>query len=285
MLAVSTQASDGLYRSPLEVLTSGWRNRTLILRLARREIVARYRASMLGLAWSVIVPLMMLGVFTFLFAVVFPAKWPDLPVKGTGQFAMVFFAGLIVFNLFAECINRAPQLMVENVSYIKKVVFPLECLPWVALAVATFNALVSVAALLIGFVLLVGIPPWTTLLWPLVLIPLLLATAGLTWFLSSLGVYVRDIHQFVPVLTTVLLYATPIFYPADMLKGRVPAPLLAILQANPLAAAVEQTRGLLFRSELPHWGLLLLHLLLAWLIAWLGYMWFCKTRKGFADVT
>lgn len=276
----ASAADVSLWCSPFEVFTSGWRNRTLIGRLARREIEARYRGSILGLAWSLLVPLILLAVFTFIFSIVFRAKFGDLPERGRGQFALILFSGLILFNVFAECLNRAPTLMLQHAGYIKKVVFPLEVLPWVVLCVALFNAVVSIAALVVGYLLLLGLPPASAVLWPLMLLPVILATLGLTWFLAAFGVYLRDLQQFVPVVVTVLLYLSPIFYPLTAL----PVGFQRLVMLSPLAVAIEEGRDMLFAGRLPNWPLLGAHLLLAWLIAWLGYMFFRKTRKGFADV-
>ena len=154
----SASYSGRLFCSPLKVFSSAWNQRTLILRLARREIEARYRGSVLGIAWSLIVPLILLAVYTFVFSIVFKARW-DMPIEGKGVFALVLFTGLILFNVLAECVTRAPSLMLNNPSYIKKVVFPLETFAWVTIVVALFNAAVSSAALLIGYVVLVGLPP------------------------------------------------------------------------------------------------------------------------------
>ena len=283
MLAVSTEASSRVLRNPLDVLRCGWRDRRLILRLAGREVAARYRGSLLGWFWALLVPLLNLAVFTFVFSVVFPGRW-GFEVENTGQFALVLFSGMIVFNIFNECFTRAPRLLLENVSYIKKVVFPLECLAWVSLLVALFNALVASAAFVLGYVLLLGAPPLSALLWPLVLAPLLLLTLGLVWFLSALGVYVRDVAQFIPVLTTVLFYLTPILFPLERLRDAVHPTVYAALALNPLAVAVESSRCVLFGGAAPDWPTLAGHTLAAWAIAWLGYMWFAKTRKGFADV-
>ncbi len=302
-------ASAGIYRSPGEVLGSGWRHRHLIFRLARREIEARYRGSLLGIAWTVLIPLLLLAVYTFVFSIVFQARWnpppaPPAAVAATtqpaeaaeeaappqdlrtrmsssrGGFALILFSGLVVFNLFAECVNRAPSLVRSVPTYVTKVVFPLEGLAWVALLVSGFNALVSGLVLMAGYVVLYGLPPLTLLGLPLVLLPMILLTLGLTWFLASLGVYLRDLEQFVPVLTTILMFMSPIFYPLE----RIPAAILPVFRLNPLAATVEATRGVLFWGHWPDWGWLLVQTVLAFLIAWLGYMWFAKTRKGFADV-
>ena len=264
---------------PLDVFRSGWRHRELILRLARHEIQARYRGSLLGTIWSVLIPLMMLAIYTLVFTFVFEAKFGGLS-GGRGEFALVLFAGLIVFNMLAECLNRAPGLMLENVSYIKKILFPLESLAWVMLLSALFNAAVSTAVLFVAYIVFLGLPPLTALLFPVALVPLVVLSLGVSWLLASLGVFLRDLRQFTPVLTTVLLFMSPIFYPREA----VPGALQPFLRISPLAASIETARAVLFKAEWPHWWLLLLNLVLAWLFAWFGLWWFTKTRKGFADV-
>lgn len=304
--------------SPAAVLLTGWRERRIILRLARRQIEARYRGSMLGIVWSVIVPLLMLGVYTFVFSVIFQNRWKDADEpaavvtatapaaevaavagdpapegtdfltmrlsaarrQGMEPFALVLFTGLILFNLFAECVNRSPGLMLENVTYIKKVIFPLESLAWMTVLVALFNALVSGLVLLVGYLLTRGLPPPAALLLPLFALPLILLTVGLSWFLSSLGVYFRDLQQFIPVLTTILMFLSPIFYPRDAF----PAALQPLNDLNPIGASVEAARAALFKGQWPDWTVLAGQTLLGWLIAWVGLAWFRKTRKGFADV-
>jgi lipopolysaccharide transport system permease protein len=266
--------------SPLQVFSSAWIHRKLILRLARREIEARYRGSMLGIAWSLLVPLILLAVYTVVFSGILKARW-DLPVSGKGAFALVLFSGLILFTLVAECCNRAPSLMIDNVTYIKKVVFPLEALSWVTVAVAMFNCGVSLLAFLVGYLLLIGLPPVSALMLPVMILPLALLAVGASWFLSSLGVYLRDIQQFVPVLVTIMLYLNPILYPRELLPGS----LSTLMQFSPLAVMIEGARAAFFGGPLPSWTLILFHLLSTWALAWLGLMWFMKTRKGFADVT
>lgn len=264
---------------PLDVFRTGWRQRELIMRLAKREVAARYRGSALGTLWSVLIPLMMLGVYTFVFSFVFRMKFGELS-GGRGEFALMLFSGLIVFNLLAECLNRAPSLMLENVSYIKKIVFPLEALPWVMLLGALFNAAVSTGVLLVGYLIFLGLPPLTALLFPLMLVPLAVLSLGASWLLASLGVFLRDLRQFIPVLTTILLFMSPIFYPREA----VPAPFQPLLNISPLATSIEAARAVLFAGNLPNAWLLAGNLVLAWLVAWLGLWWFTKTRKGFADV-
>ena len=265
--------------SPKEMIASLWRNRSLIKALTQREVVGRYRGSVLGILWSFFNPVFMLLVYTFVFSVVFKARWSESSESKT-EFALILFAGLIVFNLFSECFNRAPGLILSNVSYVKKVVFPLEILPWVALGSAMFHAIISLGVWLIAYIFLVGIPHLTVLLLPLIILPLLLLIMGLTWGLSSLGVYLRDVSQFIGVTTTILMFLSPIFYPASAL----PEQYRQLLQLNPLTPAIEQARDVLFWAKVPDITILSVYLVSGALIAWIGFAWFQKTRKGFADV-
>lgn len=265
--------------SPIEPLAVAWRHRGLVTRLARREIEARYRGSLLGLAWSVATPLLMLAVYTFVFSVVFKARW-GTGSERKGEFALILFSGLVTFGLFSECINRAPGMILESTSYVKKVVFPLETLAWVALLGALFNTAIGVLILLAGHLLLGVPPPLTSLLLPVLLVPLCLLVLGVTWFLSSVGVFLRDIRLIVPILTTVLLFVSPIFFPASA----VPEPYRSILSLNPLAPTVESVRAALFFGRGPDWGSWTLSLGLSIAVCWLGFTWFANTRKGFADV-
>ena len=265
--------------SPKEMVASLWRNRSLAKALVQREVVGRYRGSVMGILWSFFNPVFMLTVYTFVFSVVFKARWNTGSDSKT-EFALVLFAGLIVFNLFAECVNRAPSLILSNVNYVKKVVFPLEILPWVALGSALFHALISLGVWLIAYLILFGVPHITVLLLPLVILPLLLFIMGLTWGLASLGVYLRDVSQFIGMVTTVLMFLSPIFYPVTAL----PEKYRHLLLLNPLTPAIEQARDVLFWGKVPDILILSVTLLSAALIAWLGFAWFQKTRKGFADV-
>lgn len=265
--------------SPRAMAGSLWHNRSLIRLLVVREVAGRYRGSILGIFWSFFNPVFMLAVYTFVFSVVFKARW------GTGdesraEFALILFAGLLIFNLFAECINRAPSLILANINYVKKVVFPLEILPWVAFGAALFHALVSLAVWLLFSFWVFGVPHVTLLLFPLVLAPLTLLVMGLSWFLAALGVFLRDVAQVIGVMTTVLLFLTPIFYPVSAIPERY----RFFLHLNPLTFIVEQSRDLLIFGSGLAWGRLALLCLFAFFVAWLGFAWFQKTRKGFADV-
>lgn len=268
-----------LRHSPSAVVASLWENRRLVWQLTKRDVVGRYRGSLLGLAWSLFHPLLMLSIYTLVFGYIFHARWGS-EVSNTADFAIVLFAGMIVFGIFSEAVTRAPGLLVAHTNYVKKVVFPLECLPWVPLGAALFHAAASLFVLLIANVIFRASLPWTTALLPLVLAPVLLLSIGLAWLLASLGVYVRDVGQAVGVLTTVLLFLSPVFYPGTAL----PESVRGILLLNPLAIVIEQTRTVLIGGEPPSWAALAWCYVVTLSIACLGLLWFDRTRAGFADV-
>lgn len=253
--------------------------RRLLLSLAQREVAGRYRGSVMGLMWSFFNPVLLLAVYTFVFSVVFKTRWAG----GTGsktEFALVLFAGLIFFNLFSECINRAPGLILGNPNYVKKVIFPLELLPVVPILSAVFHALISATVWILFYFVFFGIPPVTILLTPLVVIPLILYILGFSWFLSALGVYIRDVTQMINLLTTVLMFMSPIFYTISTL----PLDYQIFMHANPLTFVIEQSRDLMIFGRPMRWLDFLVQFFVSFLVAFLGYAWFQKVRKGFSDV-
>jgi lipopolysaccharide transport system permease protein len=263
-----------------ELFRSQWRNRQLIAQMTKREVVGRYRGSVLGLAWSFFNPLLMLAVYTFVFSEVFKARWGTGGGEDKASFAVFLFVGMIVYGLFAECVNRAPGLIISNANYVKKVVFPLEILPSVAMGSALFHASVSLIVLLGAQLVFNQRLPWTIVFLPVIMLPLLLATAGAVWVLSSLGVFARDIAQITGVLTTVLMFLSPVFYPLSAL----PKKFQLWLHLNPLTFIIEAARNALIFGDAPDWRGLAFVLAAGLAIAAGGFWWFQKTRKGFADV-
>ncbi len=261
------------------MLGSLWRNRSFVLTLIKRDVQSRYRGSILGLFWSFIQPLFMLAIYTFVFSVVFKARW-NAGSDSKTEFALVLFAGLIIFNLFSECINRAPGLVVSHANYVKKVIFPLEILPCVSLGSALFQVCISLLVWLLFYILCIGVPPLTILLFPVVLLPLLLFTLGLSWLFAALGVYLRDLSQIVGLITTVLLFLSPIFYSIESL----PVAYRSILLCNPLTPALVAVRNVLYWGVIPSVTGFLVYSVAASLVAWSGFICFQTTRKGFADV-
>lgn len=274
------ESSSGWNRyNPLAPLLALMSHRALICRLVRRELEGRYKGSIFGVLWLVINPLLMLAVYTFVFSIVFSAKW-GVGHESPGLFALIIFSGLIVFNVFAEPVGRSPTLVLENVSYVKKVVFPLEILTWVAIGGALFSAGISFVILLLFYLVLVGVPTFSIVLFPLVLLPVVFSAAGVSWFLSSLGVYFRDVKPIVGVLLTILMFLSPIFYPASA----VPEGSRSYLNLNPLGLALESSKAILFQIGELNLMAWVIYLTISLVVAWMGYLWFSKTRKGFADV-
>jgi lipopolysaccharide transport system permease protein len=263
-----------------ELFASLWRNRQLILQMTKREVIGRYRGSILGLAWSFFNPLLMLTVYTFVFSVVFRARWAVNGGEDKASFAIFLFVGMIVHGLFAECVNRAPSLILSNVNYVKKVVFPLEILPAVAMGSALFHAGISLIVLLAVRLVVNQQLAWTAIFAPVIIMPLCLVTMGVAWFLSAIGVYLRDVNQTIGIFTTVLLFLSPVFYPTTAL----PAEYQIWLRLNPLTFIIEECRNVLVSAEVPDWGSWIGFLMVSLAGAWTGFWWFQKSRKGFADV-
>ena len=269
-----------LRTSPWAMASSFWRNRQLIWQMTKREVIGRYRGSVMGIAWSFFHPVLMLSVYTFVFSVVFKARWGGGNEESKTQFAVVLFAGMIVHSLFSECLNRAPGLILSHTNYVKKIIFPLEILPWVALGSALFHTLVSIFVLLLFFFALNFYLHWTLVFLPLVLFPLLLVIIGAAWFVASIGVYLRDVGQTIGIITTVLLFLSPIFYPISALPPEYRTALLI----NPLTFIIEQTRAVVIWGALPNFVGIAWYAAAGSAVAWTGFLWFQKTRKGFADV-
>lgn len=255
-------------------------HRKLIYQLARREVLGRYRGSIAGMAWSFFNPLLMLAVYTFVFSYVFNARWAGSVQGSRAEFAIILFAGIMVHGFLTECMSKAPNLVLGNASYVKKVVFPLEILTWSAVASAFFHMLITLTVLLIAQYLLLGRMPLTVLYFPLVIFPLVLVAAGVTWFFAALGVYYRDIGQITGLLATVLLFMSPALYPVSAL----PPSMQKLIYLNPLTFIIEQSRNVLMWGVPPDWSSLLKYFIGSVVLAYLGYYWFQLVRRGFADV-
>jgi lipopolysaccharide transport system permease protein len=279
-----TCASAGIrwyrYLNPFGPVCNLQRHRYLIWQFMRREIEVRYKGTYLGIVWSMIHPLLMLGIYSFAFSVVLQARWRSDRSESLGEFAITLFAGLIAFNLFSECVNRAPSLVVTSPNYVKKVVFPLEILSVSSLGSALFHAMVSIGVLVLGGILLLGTAPRGILWLPIVALPLIGLSLGLSWFLAAMAVYVRDVGYATALGTQMLFFLTPVFYPMEL----VPEDLRPLLRLNPLAEVVEEFRRVLVWQQPIDWGAWLVVALVSAVVLMLGYGWFMKTKVGFADV-
>ncbi|TXH04368.1 MAG: ABC transporter permease, partial [Candidatus Moraniibacteriota bacterium] len=221
----------------LDALRALFSYRNLILQLVKRDIASRYQGAFLGIAWSLVFPLLTLAVYGFVFGVVLQPRWPS--VEGPIQFTLILFSGLLIFNFFSECLARAPLLLVSNANFVKKVVFPIEILIWVPIATALFHLGLGLLAWFVLNLVVGASISWSFLLFPFALAPLILLVAGLTWFLCALGVFVRDVAQVIGVSMQLLLYLGPIIYPREIL----PEGLRWLMLLNPLTIPVEQFRN------------------------------------------
>lgn len=268
-----------------------WRQRELWWQLSKREVQGRYRGSMLGWGWSLITPLLMLAVYSFVFSQVFQARWGDPQKSGPLVFAINLFAGLITFGLVSETANQSPGLILRNTNLVTKVIFPLEILPAVAVAAALFHALTSLLVLM-GFQIMnallrhgvleqgaIAIQP--TILWlPLVWLPVVSECLALSWVISALGVYLRDLGQAIGVATNLLLFLSAVFYPLSSL----PKHWQPLLRLNPIVTMIEQTRMVAVAGSAPELGYVAGGSLLGLLMCELAFRAFQKARRGFADV-
>jgi lipopolysaccharide transport system permease protein len=268
------------YFNPWRLLRELWRQRALVGQLARRDIQSRYRGSFLGMLWSLVTPLTLLGIYTFVFGRVFVARWPESETHGLDSLALILFCGLIPYTIFAECVGRAGTLVVSNPNFVKKVVFPLETLPVMVLVSALYQAGISLLILLAVDLLWFRHLSATLPLLPIVLLPLICLTLGVSWFATALGVFIRDTPQAITVLLQILFFATPIFYPL----AAIPAQYRGFLAMNPLAPAIQDVRRVALWGQWPEWGLFGWELAASLLCMMAGYAWFMRTRRAFGDV-
>lgn len=246
--------------------------------MVRREISERYRGSMLGVLWSFITPLILLGVYTFVFSGLFNSRWSGS--DSTADFAVILFAGLFMYQFFSDVLTRAPSLILSNANFVKKIVFPLDILVPVTTAAALFHAVISFLILLIATFYVKGTVPVTAFLTPVVVAPFIVMTLGFGWALAAFGVYLRDIGQIIGTLMTALLFLAPIFYPPDAIPDWV-APYINF---NPIAYPIEMLRDVVIFGQLPSLSGYIIYAVIALIVCVLGYICFQKTRGGFADV-
>jgi lipopolysaccharide transport system permease protein len=257
-----------------------WKNKLLVLAMVKHEILSKYRGSYIGLLWAILYPMMMLGVFTFVFSGIFQARWSVGQETSTIEFALILFCGLLLFNFFADSISRAPSLVLRNTNFVKKVIFPLEILSVVDIAVALFHWVLGMIVWLGVYLLFIGIPHLTVLWFPVIIGPAIFIMLGLSWFLAALGVYIKDVAQIIGVVVSALMFLSPVFYPLSA----IPEKYQGILVLNPLTVPIEQMRQIMYWGIQPNFISLGQYTIIALLICIAGRCWFEKTRRGFADV-
>jgi lipopolysaccharide transport system permease protein len=256
-----------------------FRYRSLTAELARREVLGRYRGASFGLLWSLISPFLMLIVYTVAFGYILKSRWPHTS-GSTSEFALILFLGLIVHGFFAECLTRAPTLIVGNTNLVKRIIFPLEILPWPMVLSALFHVFANCIVFAMLFLLFNHYLPWTIVFLPIVLMPLVIFTVGIVWFLASLGVYMRDISQITGVLATAMLFLSSAIVPVETL----PEKYQLVFELNPLTFIINQARAVAIWGNVPNFIGLGIYVVGALVVANLGFIWFNKTKRGFADV-
>jgi lipopolysaccharide transport system permease protein len=267
--------------SPVGLVRNLWHYRDLARQFAARDVAIRHKGTLLGAAWTVVNPLLTLAVYTFLFTVIFPSRWEPLGTAGPkADFAVRFWCGYVVYTIFADVANRAPGLVLDRPNLVRKVVFPLEILAVATVLSSLVYGAIGLVLLLIAAPLVTGALSPTLWAFPAVLPALCMVSLGAAWFLSALGVYIRDTRQVVPVVMQLLFFVTPVFYPIE----RVPDGFQPVLRANPFTTLVEASRDTLLAGRLPDWTALGLVTLAAFLVMQAGYAWFMRTKRGFADV-
>ncbi|HEX7815160.1 ABC transporter permease [Dyella sp.] len=267
----------GFLRAPISSLL---RHRSLVTELSKRDVLGRYRGASFGLLWSLISPFLMLGVYTFAFGNVLNSRWPKPEGSEQSSYAIILFIGLIVHGFFAECLSRSPQLVVGNPSYVKRVVFPLEVLPWPMIFSALFHMAMNIVVFIVLRLVIDHAFSWTIILLPLVVLPFVVTVLGLGWLLSAIGVYFRDIGQITGVLATALLFTSSAIVPVTSVAEKY----RWIFQWNPLTFIIDQVRDVALWGQIPDWQGLGTYMLGGIIFSYIGYAWFSTTRKGFGDV-
>lgn len=276
MNTASTSSRFWRWRDALSVFG---RHRSLTMELTKRDVLGRYRGASFGLLWSLISPFLMLMVYSFAFGFVMRARWPQMQQHDT-HYSIILFVGLIVHGFFAECLNRSPNLITTNANFVKRVIFPLEILPWSMMLSALFHTLMNFVVFLALHLILDHTLTWTTVLLPVVMLPLVILAMGVSWLLAALGVYMRDIGQITGVLATAMLFLSTAMFPIDALPHRYQW----LLRLNPLTFIIDQARAVTLWGHMPNWGGLAVYTVCSVLIFMGGFAVFSLTRRGFADV-
>jgi lipopolysaccharide transport system permease protein len=266
--------------SPVKMFRGLFRFRDMIMQFAWREVAGRYKGTYLGLVWSLLNPLLTLAVYTVVFGVVLKAKFGPAAEAGTSQFALALFCGIIIYNVFSVCVAKSPSAIHEHPNLVKKVVFPLEILPVAMLAASIVNAGFGLAILLPALLILSPNVSSTIYMFPLVLLPLCALSLGVAWFLASVGVFIRDVGQAIVILLQLLFFASPVLYPLSAAPGA----FRVLLRLNPLTTILEDARRTLLWGQPIEWGWWLTVTIISLVLMQLGYVWFMKSKRVFADI-
>lgn len=262
----------------LGLLNSTRTNRFVLSQLTRAEILTRYRGSVLGLAWSILNPLFLLVVYSVVFDFLLRVRWAVKTPEET-PYALALFAGILIHAFFSDCLVQSTTAISKNANFVKKIVFPLEVLPIVTVTSAVFNLLLSIVIFLLAILFFGSDLHITLLLTPIVLLPFVIFVLGMSYILSAVGVYIKDISQVAGMLSMMFLFLSPVLYPLSVL----PENIQTIAMLNPLSFIIEQLRAVALKGDMLDWQGYFVYLSVSLLFLSLGYAIFQRTRKGFAD--
>lgn len=263
---------------PKEMFLSFWRHRGLLHQLIKRDILARYKRSSMGVLWVILSPLLMLAMYTVVFGVILQVRWPG--VDNCLMYSLILYIGLTVFNFFAECLSAAPNLIASKSHLVKKIIFPLEIYPLVPIGSACFFALINTFLSCIYCYFVLSTVHLTVLLLPVLYLPLVFLTLGLSWFFSSLGVFLSDVEHAMRFLLRIAIYLSPVFYSIK----KIPAKFQSYLFINPLTYIIEQAREMMVFGVLPELSSFLVYFSFCIGFSYLGFCWFQVTRTEFAEL-
>lgn len=265
--------------SPLAPFKALAAHAALVVELTRREVDGRYRGASLGVLWALVSPFLLLCIYAIAFGTVMGGRWPEVRASDT-PFSIVLFAGMIPYFVLSECMVRSPELVVANPAYVKRVVFPLEVLPWPMLLSALFHCLMNVLVFIAMRLVMERDFEWTVVYLPCVILPIAIVGLGISWFMSSIAVYVRDVRQVMGLASMAILFLSSVMIPL----ATVPPQYKAIFLLNPLSFIAEQSRAVLIWGQAPDWAGLAAYTAVALAFMYAGYVWFASTKRGFADV-
>lgn len=266
--------------SPLNIVRDLLPYRELIAAYTKREYQAMHRSTMLGAAWSMLNPLILLALFTFVFGYVFHGRFSTDPNETPADFALALFVGLSLYICVGNALGQAPNLMLANSSYVKTLAFPLEILPVSLVIVLVINLLISLGLCLAAFLITKGFVHWTSIFVLFHVAAMALIALGITWFLSAVGVFVRDTSPIVSPISMVLMFVSGVFFSLDAL----PPKMKFMFQLNPLAIIIYQARQAMLHGQVPNILVLACILALSVGCAIFGYYFFSRTKIAFADV-
>jgi lipopolysaccharide transport system permease protein len=276
----SSRAPLGRLISPYWIVRDLMVHRELLFAYAKREFLAAYRETFLGMAWSIVTPLILLALFTLVFGYIFKGRFNPAVAETPAEFALALFVGLSFYLCVGQSLTVAPALMLANTSYVKTLAFPLEVLPVSAVLNLLANLGIGLALCFIAFLVMHGYIHWTAI-W---LAPLIVATGlicvGLFWFLSSLSVFVRDVPSITNPLSMILMFLSGVFFPIES----VPPGIAWLFRINPVAIIIDQARGCFLYGRLPSITLTTAVLVFSLIVAIGGYWFFIRTKPAFADV-